>query len=397
MKFFATVNKGDSAKYHSDKNPYPFPESVENQPDIYWHNYKNQVGIRYQVWNKNTVKSCKISESAKQHFQNDTGKFKRVIISHGFGEHLLIYNRLCYQLVNQFKDIEVCVFEYIGSGMCLELDDLVQEYNLSNILEIEGVKYIEPLSKEKLFKAAHMKGDTNRKIQLEELSEFVSFFKQAKGKGQITSLTDVETILFGHSLGGQIATEYAFSYFPKNLSKMDNAIENFYIDSLALCGPLFLLAPATRPPSALLQISKMLSKVIPNVKIDSEIAVDELTNHPQVKNFMINDFPLLSPCIGSVLMLYQMISIGENMANEKYFESLTSEDEMFLPKKISLIHGSADGVNSYKGTEKVYEILKNRFDNEKLKVDLYILEKGKHSLFLCDDMIFGKFVEYLSK
>lgn len=394
MKFFASVPESDSSKYQPDKYPYPYKESVENQPDIHWHIYKF-FGIRYQVWNKHTIKNNTVDDSEKKPFQSDDGKFKRVIISHGFGEHLLLYNRFAYELINKFKDIEVCVFEYRGSGLCLPVDDLIEEYNLKTADEIENLKYLHPLSNKKLFKAANMKGETNRFIQLDQLSEFVSFFKQGKGVGQTDiSLIDNETILFGHSLGGQLATEYVFKHFPNNLANKTTTTANYYIDGLILCGPLYYLAPETRPPSALLTVSKLLSKVIPNVKVDSELSVKEIVNDVKVQEFMLNDFPYLAPCIGSILLFYEMISTGENMALDKFYNSLT--DEQYFPKKIKFVHGKEDGVNDYRGTQKVHAILGKKFKANAVDLDLLLVENGKHSLFLCDEQVFSDFFSFIS-
>ncbi|OBA28797.1 hypothetical protein HANVADRAFT_5095 [Hanseniaspora valbyensis NRRL Y-1626] len=399
MKFFASVSQSDAVNYHPEDYPYPFTKSVENQPAIYWHVYNKDFGIRYQVWNKNTIKNKELAESAKKPFQADNGKFKRIIISHGFGEHLLIYNRLAYELVTNFKDIEVCVFEYRGSGLCLPVEDLVQEYKLANVGEVEGFKYSHPLSNDKLYKATSMKGETNRVIQLDQLAEFVSFFKKRNGKGQIDIADqETETILFGHSLGGQLATEYALNYLPKTLAKQKKSIkiEDYYLDGLVLCGPLYFLAPSTRPPSVLISVSKLLSKMIPNVKVDSELAVNEITNDKQVMAFMTNDFPYLAPCIGSILMFYQMIATGEELATEKYYKNLSSKDISLLPKKITFVHGKEDGVNDYKGTQQVFNILSNKFKEGEIDLSLFLVENGKHSLFVCNELVFNDFINYIS-
>jgi len=396
MKFFPKVSPEDAKLYNPIDNPYPFREAEADMPDIYWHKYDRNICIRYQVWNSKTVKNVS-QDLGKTFFQSDDNKLKRIIISHGFGEHLLLYARFAHDLVRKFKNVEVCIFEYEGSGLGLPVDVLKKEYSDKDINFDEDFIYPGALSEDALYKAAGGKGNTNRDIELSQLAHFVKFFKSGKGIGQIQEPAEnCDTILFGHSLGGQLATEYAFKYVPFVLASKDKlAKENYYVDSLILCAPLYILSAPTRPPSPLIYVSKLLSKMIPNVKIDAEIAVDEITDHEDMKKFVLNDYPYVNPCIGTVLMFYEMLSTGENMNNNSFFKKYKKAPEGLLPKNIKWVHGDADGVNDIAGSKNVAEIVNKTFGTL-INGKFESIKNGKHSLFACTDEIYNDFLKYIS-
>lgn len=396
MKFFPKVTPKNANLYKPDENPYPSQEAVNNMPDIYWHKFNNELCLRYQIWNSDTIKHS-YNESEKTFFQSDNNKLKRIIISHGFGEHILVYARLLNDLLKKFKDIEVCIFEYGGSGLGLPVETLKKEYQEKITNYNEDFIYPGPLSEQALYEAAGNKGNTNRDKQLFQLAHFVKFFKSGNAVGQIPeNPNNCETILFGHSLGSQLATEYAFKYVPFDLALKDKSVkEKYLVDNLILCAPLYLLSSPTRPPSPLLYISKMLSKLMPNVKIDSELSVEEITDDKSMQRFFLNDYPYLVPCIGSILMFYQMISTGENMSSGDFFKKNKEAPRELLPKNVKWVHGDADGVNDINGTKNVVEIVKETF-GESITGQFKTIKNGKHSLFACTDDIYNDFLSYIS-
>ncbi|KAL6933725.1 hypothetical protein ACO0R3_001501 [Hanseniaspora guilliermondii] len=396
MKFFPKVTPQDAILYKPNENPYPSREAVENSPAIYWHRFDKNLCLRYQVWNSNTIKNS-YKDLEQSSFQSDNNKFKRIIISHGFGEHIMIYARFLNDLLKKFKNIEVCIFEYEGSGLGLPIETLKREYGEKVTNYDEDFIYAGTLSEEALYKAAGNKGNTNREKQLSQLAHFVKLFKSGNAVGQIQeSHENLETILFGHSLGSQLATEYAFKYVPFDLASKDKTVkENYLVDNLILCAPLYILSSPTRPPSPLIYISKMLSILIPNVKVDSELSVQEITDDKSMQNFFLNDYPYLVPCIGSILMFYQMISTGENMNSGEFFRKNKRAPKELLPKKINWVHGDADGVNDINGSKNVVRIVKETF-GDSINGQFKAIKNGKHSLFACTDNIYNDFLSYIS-
>ena len=361
-KFFPKLDP-EYAKNYSPK-PYPFEIPADKIPPVQKHKY-NGADFAYMIWPASTTASEASGNTTTTTSTTTTDITRsardgscRVIFVHGFGEYTKVYYRLMYDL--SLHGIESCIFDQRGAG------------------ETSPYK---------------LKGLTDSTHQFDDLDHFVDFFTAQKSNAESTSKDKpTKTYLFGHSMGGGIILNYGFL-----AEKMKNVHK---IDGIVCTGPLIKLHPRTRPGFVLTKAMKLLATWAPTFQVDGDLDIDGITDDDAVKNWMLNDFPWMTPCVGSVRLMYDMLYDGERLveststANNASNKFVTPATCAKFPSKVLILHGLKDTINDYKASQQFMEqVLPSVDPQNRISKKLVLLPHGRHSLAICtgngvyDDLI----------
>lgn len=203
-----------------------------------------------------------------------------VILIHGIGEHSGRYNYLASKLVS--AGINVVSMDYRGHGLA------------------EG-------------KRGHINNYT------ELLNDVNSLFKEIP-----TEYKNLPKILYGHSMGGSIALNYAMRINPS-------------INLLIVTSPWIKLHKRT--PKWLFFFAKIMNKIYPSYTQKVTFRSSELTHDTQALDTHKKDS--LNHGLISPRMFFEMCNAGDYLL-------INSEKLIF---KTLLMHGTSDSITSYKATE----------------------------------------------
>ena len=183
--------------------------------------------------------------------------------------------------------------------------------------------------------------------------------------------------LLGHSMGGGIILNYGIR------GKYLNDIR-----AIVASGPLIQLHPNTQPNIVLRTLQPVISKLLPNFKIDSKLNFDYITSNERWKNYIIEHDKKL---IESVRQFNDMFVRGDALLKPEYVAKFKDD----LP--LLIVHGTNDNINDIKGSEQFFKLVPNDLGNKHLEK----IEKGRHSLFIENDelfkLIFKRVVDFLNE
>ncbi|CAJ0835609.1 6771_t:CDS:2, partial [Entrophospora sp. SA101] len=213
-----------------------------------------------------------------------------VVFSHGFGEHVNRYNHVFDKF--QLKNIEVYAFDQRGFG---------QTGKKNKNLGITG----------------------GWKVAMADITEAL-IRKRRKG---------VPQFLFGHSMGGGIALNYACEG-----PERDN------LAGIIASAPLVLPSVQSKPAQPVVTIGSALSKVLPNLTIPVGMNAKYISRDPEEVQKYIND-----PLIHGAASLR---SLNEMLQGTK---SVLKEKNKNITGPIYICHGSDDPVTSPDASRQLFE------------------------------------------
>ncbi len=206
-----------------------------------------------------------------------------LVIAHGLGEHCDRYHPLLEEIAGQH--ISVYALDHRGHG-----------------------------------RSGGQKGHVNRFGEyMNDLHRFVQAVRQEEKSG-------LPLILFGHSMGGVIAFQYALTH-PQNL------------DALVLSSAG--LRPIVKAGSLKRAIASALSSVMPRFSMPTGLDPNLLTHDRSIVEAYVKD-PLVHGVV-SVSWYREFTRAGE--------ECLQRAGELKMP--LLLLHGKEDGIVDYHGSEEV--------------------------------------------
>ncbi|CAJ0764891.1 21741_t:CDS:2 [Entrophospora sp. SA101] len=238
-----------------------------------WINTKDGVPLYTKTWKS-------VSESP----------VATVVFLHGFGEHINRYNHVFEKF--QLKNIEVYAFDQRGFG-----NTAVKNKNPG----ISG----------------------GWKVSMVDITEAL-IRKRRKGTPQF---------LFGHSMGGALALNYACEGSEKN-----------NLAGVISSSPLVSQAVQTKSSPSVVTIGSALSRILPGLTIPVDLNSNYLSKDPGVVESYSND-PLVHG-MGSLLTLNDMLKGGEYILKNNY-KNIT------IPIYIS--HGSGDLITCPNTSKQLYE------------------------------------------
>ncbi|SCV01465.1 LAME_0G16380g1_1 [Lachancea meyersii CBS 8951] len=230
--------------------------------------------------------------------QNDSSRpvaRARVLIVHGFNEHVLLYSRLMDYLSR--AGIETFIFDQRGSGTT---------------------------------STGKLRGVTDEMHTFRDLDHFIEWNLQ--DKAEQTGL-----FLFGHSMGGGIVLNYGCSGKFKD-----------QIAGIVCTGPLVTLHPHTAPMAIVSLLSPLLAKLLPRFRIDTGLDLDATTSDERYREFLSRD-PLTVPLYGSLRQIYDFLERGKRLVRDKSYVSQ-------LQTPILIFHGQDDKINDPAGSQKFFDL-----------------------------------------
>jgi len=167
---------------------------------------------------------------------------------------------------------------------------------------------------------------------------------------------DTPMILYGQSLGGNLAANFALLHQSKELS------------GLILSSPFFELA--FNPPKLKIVAANILEKIMPSLSFDNELDPMELSHNPVI-GFKYLEDPLV----------HRKISVNAYFISKKAAEKAL-ESAHLLKYPTLILHGDEDRLTSHKGSEKfaksagkyvdlkIWEGMRHELHNENEKEDV---------------------------
>ncbi|GCE99460.1 hypothetical protein ZYGM_002805 [Zygosaccharomyces mellis] len=224
----------------------------------------------------------------------------RVLIVHGFGEYTRLQHRLmdCLSL----NGYESWTFDQRGAGETSQ-------------------------GKER--------GRTNEFHVFNDLDHFIELnLKETQEKG-------IPLILFGHSMGGGITLNYGI-----------HGTHREKIAAYTTTGPLVLLHPFSAPSAPINFAAPLLATALPNFQINSGLDINVIAGDDHYRKFLLHDYPLGMPLIGTLRQIYDFIERGKKL-NENSGGYVTK----FSKKPLFIMHGQKDTINDPDATERFYHKL----------------------------------------
>ncbi|ODQ82390.1 hypothetical protein BABINDRAFT_29739 [Babjeviella inositovora NRRL Y-12698] len=219
----------------------------------------------------------------------------KIIIVHGFCEHVVLYTKVCDQLCSE--GYECFVFDQRGAG---------------------------------LTSPGKEKGITNDAFTYADLDQMIGL--------NLKSLPDGKKLfLFGHSMGGGIL--------------LNVGIKGVFRDRLAgivAMGPLIISHPKTKPNPLLRAALGQVCKILPNMKIDAKLQADYILGDSPWKQYLIDD-PLCK-AVGSLRQMQDMLVRGEKLLDPEYASKMKKD----LP--VLITHGEQDYINDIKGSRQFFDM-----------------------------------------
>lgn len=259
-----------------------------------------------------------------------------VLFVHGFAEYHELYLQIADELALQ--GYEAFYFDQRGTG------------------------YTSP---------GNLKGRTNEHYVFKDLNNFIELRLNA-----ISSRENKKFYLFGHSMGGGIILNYL--------------IHGKYRDQLSgvvLSAPCIDLSPVTRPSFFLRKLLSYVAKVFPNIKLDADMKVQNITAHEGWAKYLV-DNPM-SKSIGTLGLFEGMLSRGAKLMDPNYVKDQIKDVPMLI------IHSRHDNINDFRGSEAFVKV------SPANDVQLIELQNAKHSLFIDEDEVQKKVLvsifDWLSK
>ena len=176
---------------------------------------------------------------------------------------------------------------------------------------------------------------------------------------------DQPTFLYGHSMGGNIVTNYALK-------------RNHRLKGIIVTSPLFKLA--FEPPKWKLAAGILLQKIMPSITMDSELDIEAISRDKSEVEKYRND-PLV----------HSKISPNYSIV---FFETgewaLQNAHRLKIP--MLLLHGTGDQITSWKASEQFAK-------GSKQNVELKLYENAYHELHneINKNEVLGKMIDWMSK
>lgn len=212
----------------------------------------------------------------------------RVLIVHGFGE----YTRLQYRLMDHLAmhGYESFTFDQRGAGETSQ-------------------------GKEK--------GKTNEYHTFRDLDHFIlQNYNECQEK-------NIPLVLFGHSMGGGITLNYGI-----------RGAHREKVAGYSTTGPLILLHPDTAPFKGVDLIAPLLATVLPNYRTNTGLNVDAIAGNDAYKQFLLHDYPLGMPLIGSLRQIYDFLKRGKELD-----QNANGYVKGFVQRPLLIMHGELDTIN----------------------------------------------------
>lgn len=247
----------------------------------------------------------------------------KIIFVHGFSEHSTIYTE-AFDKLSQ-AGYEIFFFDQRGAGATSPGKEVgkTDEYHVFNDLEFM------------------IKHNLDNRTNPEE-----------------------KFILGGHSMGSGIILNYGVQGKYKDSVKAIFAV-----------GPLIKLHPNTEPNAILRAAAPVLTRLLPNFKIDSKLNYDYITSNERWKNYIKSHDTKL---IGTVKQFNDMFVRGEKLTKKETVSKFGPNIPLLL------LHGTNDNINWIEGTKKFHSLLPDTTDVEFVQV-----KDGRHSLLIENDEIFA--------
>ncbi|RIA91978.1 Alpha/Beta hydrolase protein [Glomus cerebriforme] len=218
-----------------------------------------------------------------------------VVFLHGFGEHVNRYNHVFDKFA--LKGVEVLGYDRRGFGQT-------------------AVRNKNP-------------GQTGSwKVVIDDITGFLVANRHP----------NVPQFLFGHSMGGCLAADYASDGPEKN-----------NLAGIVLSSPLIALAPKSRVPKSALVLGNALSKVIPNLTIPVPLDKKYISRDPIEIERYGNDSLIHNS--GSLRGLADLINYTKLVLKEKY-------KNIMLPTYICF--GTDDGINDFNTAKQFFNKLPSK-------------------------------------
>lgn len=182
--------------------------------------------------------------------------------------------------------------------------------------------------------------------------------------------------LGGHSMGGGIVLNYGIH---------GKHVKDF--KGIFACAPMVSLHPTSKPASIVKLVGSIVSKVAPNIKLDSGLKVANITHNVPYQEYVTANVKI-QPLIGSLKLFDDMMNRGDKLLKPEYAAKWNKDTALLI------LHGSSDEINDFNGSKKFFGLLKDGVDKE-----FYASEGGRHSLFIEDEEwykpVFAKVVSFL--
>lgn len=181
--------------------------------------------------------------------------------------------------------------------------------------------------------------------------------------------------LGGHSMGGGIVLNYGV------IGKHIDQIKGIFA-----CGPEVMLYNPDYRVKLLRPMVGILCKIVPNLKIDSQLDIDKITTDPKYREYIrANSKPL----VGSINLYGDMFIRGERLLTPEYYKKFNKSTRLLI------VHGTEDHVNDIEASKKFFDLVE--IDDK----DFFPSEGGYHSLFIEQEKlykpVFEKLVQFLGK
>lgn len=170
--------------------------------------------------------------------------------------------------------------------------------------------------------------------------------------------------LGGHSMGGGIVLNYAISGTHRN-----------ELRGVFACAPLVTLHPKSQPNIVLRGLQPVINKLIPTLKIDSQLNYDYITSNEGWKKYIEGGDTKL---IGTVRQYNDMFVRGKKLLDKQYVNGFVRTVPLLT------LHGTLDYINDLEGTKKFVALLP-----ADVNLELYSVKDGRHSLFIENETIFA--------
>lgn len=183
-------------------------------------------------------------------------------------------------------------------------------------------------------------------------------------------------VLMGHSMGGGICLNYGIRGKYKE-----------HIRNIVTCGPLVTIHERSQPNIVLRTFAPVVSKLVPNWKIDTKLNYDFITSNEGWKKYIrLHDTKL----VGTARQLCDMLNRGEALLKKDYAARFDPDIPLLL------LHGTEDNINDFESSRKFFELLSDNVEKKFLPV-----EGGLHSLFIENEkifkLVFAEVLDFLEK
>lgn len=205
-------------------------------------------------------------------------------------------------------------------------------------------------------------GKTNEAYVFDDLDFFIK-----KNLDQRTDSSE-KFILAGHLMGGGIILNYGI----RGKYRSD-------FKKIIACGPLIDLHAKTKPNIILRVLMPTAAKVLPNVKIDGALNFDYITSNEKWKNYIEQHDKKL---LGTIRQFHDMFARGLQLLDKEYSSKFSPDI------KLLVIHGTDDYINDIEKSKEFVANLDKGVDSKMVPV-----EKGRHSLFIEENLIFNSVFE----